>query len=295
MIYDKNNSLFLATGLSLEKISEVLKSGNAEEKLGEFGEKYLKRYKTFKEYKELVSKGEVKDSLVPIIAALPCIGKTTVSREIATAFGTGNVMGGDSIRAAFRELISKKEHPEFFCSVYGAWQFVGDGTETEENIIEGFYKQSSIMNNLMQRIVADRGMRDGESMVIEYLHFLPTQYEKAVLEHPSVIPIVLRLDSKEEHERRVNMRDTSTHLKGNGKRLIPALEKYRMMQEVQCEDAKKAGVPVISTDNFEEALDKIFDIIYEHIERIIELKNTPHDNIEIIRKVMEERSLNPDK
>ncbi len=294
MIYWNEYSLLLATGLSLDKISEILSSGNIEKSLEKIGEKYLSRYQIYKKYKELVSKGDVRDAIVPIIAAMPCVGKSTIAKEIATAFGIGN-MGGDPMRAAFRELINKEDYPEFFCSVYGAWQFVGDGKETKENIVGGFYKQASIMNNLMQRIVADRGIRDGESVVIEYLHFLPSQYEKGVLDHPSIIPIVLKLNSRKEYERRVGKRDLTTHLKANSQRLVPAIDRYLMMQEVQCKDAEKNGVPIISTDNFEEAADKVFDIIFERIEKIIELKNTPHDNIEVLKKVMEERALNPDK
>ncbi len=299
MIHSDKNSLLLSTGLGLKGVGEILSSCKSTEevetKLRDFGEKYLKRYNLFKTYKDGVFAGEIKLPLIPIISGMPGAGKTSLAREVATAFGIGDVMGGDAIRASYRELISKEEHPEFFTSVYGAWQFVGDGKETEENIVKGFYLQAKIMNNLMERIVADRGIRDGESMVIEYLHFLPSQYDPNVLNHPSVIPIVLRVDSMEEWKRRIEIRDRVSHLKGNSQRLIPALEKYRMMQEVQCEDAKKVGVPVIPSDNMKEAYEKIINIIFEKIERIIETRDVSAENIEKIKRVMEERSLNPDR
>ncbi len=299
MLYFDKESFLLCTGLGINKISEIVcgskSEDDIEQKLKEMGEKYLKRYKTMNKYRELVSNGEVSESIVPIIAALPCVGKTTLAREVATAFRIGNVMGGDSIRASYRELVDKEKYPEFFVSIYGAWQFVGDKTETKENIIEGFYKQAKIMNNLMERIVADRGVRDGESMIIEYLHFLPSQYDPAVLNHPSVIPIVLRLESMDEWKKRIGKRDRVTHLKGKSERLIPALEKYSMMQDVQCEDARKTNVPVISSDNFEEAREKIFDIIFERIEKLIELKDVPHDDMSVLKRVRDERKENPDE
>ncbi|MCW4006968.1 MAG: AAA family ATPase [Candidatus Bathyarchaeota archaeon] len=288
MIYGSKNrsELLLATGLDLEKIATVLSSRDIEDKLLEFGEKYLERYQTYREYTELVQAGEVKDALIPIIAAVPGVGKTTVAREIATAFGIGNVMGGDAMRAAFRALISEKEHPEFFCSVYEAYKVVGDKTQTKENISKGFYTQAFLMNKLMQKIVADRGIRDGESMVIEYLHFLPTQYEEEVLRYPGVIPIVLRLDSKEEHTKRLEDRETSSHLKGKGQRLIEALYKYRIMQEIQCTNAKQADIPIIPTDNPNTALDNIFTTIHIHIKKTIQQKNTPHNINQTIQKIM---------
>ncbi len=298
-MYSDENSFLMSTGLKLKEISEILCSSETDEevekKLKGKGEKYLRRYQLIKIYKEMVSSGEMKLSIVPIIAALPCVGKTTISREIATALGIGNVMGGDAIRASYRELIDENEHPEFFCSIYGAWQFVGDKKETEENIIKGFYAQAKIMNDLMERIVADRGVRDGESMVVEYLHFLPSQYDPNVLNHPSVIPIVLRLESMDEWKRRIDERDRTSHLKGNSQRLIPALEKYKKMQEVQCEDAKKIGVPIITSDNMDEALDKVLDIIFDRIEKLIELKDVKEESIEKLKKVEKERALNPDE
>ncbi len=299
MLYFDKSSMLLSTGLNLNDISTIIKNSASEEEIKEnlkhFGDKYLKRYEIFKKYKELTRAGKVKESIIPILAALPCVGKTTLARELATRLGIGNVMGGDAIRASYRELISKDKNPEFFCSIYGAWQFVGDKTETKENIILGFYKQAKIMNDLMQRIVADRGIRDGESMIIEYLHFLPSQYDPDVLNHPSVIPIILRLESEDIHKERISKRDFVTHLKGKSERLYGALEKYRMMQDVQTEDAKKVGIPVVSTDDFNKALDKILDIVFERIKKLNNLKDISHDHINIIKKVHEERTLNPDE
>lgn len=298
MLYFDKKSLVLSTGLNLEETSRIISAASSEKDiegmLAKKGEKYLKRYRLFREYRELTRKGEVKESIIPIITALPCVGKTTIAREIATRLAIGDVMGGDAIRASYRDLIDKEQHPEFFCSIYGAWQYVGDRKETKENIILGFYKQAEIMNKLMERIVADRGIRDGESMVIEYLHFLPSQYDREVLKHPSVIPIVLMLKSEEIHKKRISERDFVTHLKGNSSRLFDALDKYRMMQEVQIQDAKKMGVPVVATDDYYEALDKVLDIIFERIEKIISIKSFGHDHIEAIKRAKDERILNPD-
>ncbi len=299
MLYFDEKYLVFSTGLDLAEASRIISSSSSQEDiermLKEKGEKYLNRYKLARKYRQLTRKGEIKESIVPIIAALPCVGKTTLSREIATRLGIGDVMGGDAIRSSYRDLVDKEKRPEFFCSIYGAWQFVGDRTETRENIIQGFYKQAEIMNSLMERIVADRGIRDGESMVIEYLHFLPSQYDPDVLKHPSVIPIVLKLSSEELYRKRISERDFVTHLKGNSERLYGALEKYMMMQDVQVEDAKKTGVPVVETDDYYKALDQILDIIFTRIAEIIEKKGAEHDHIAVIQRAKEERKLNPEE
>lgn len=286
MIYDKKNSLLLCTGLGLEKISSLAgKSENEmENKLKKLGRKYFERYSTFKEYKRLVFEGKLKEPIIPIIAAMPCVGKTTMAREIATAFGIGNVVGGDAFRSALRDFFVRDKNPEFFTSVYDAWKAFGE--KNEVNIIKGFESQAMIMNKTIERMVADRGIRDGESMIFEYLHFLPSQYDREILDHPSVIPIVLRLNSVEEHKSRIRMRDRKTHLKGDSARLLSALDAYRLMQERQCEDAKRHGVPVVSTDDWEGAGDKVFTIITKKIRNLINAEevNEPEKISELRRE-----------
>lgn len=289
MIYDGNKSIILCTGLNLEDITEVLKSDNIEDSLASKGEKYLDRYLTFKKYNELMREGKLKTPILPIISAMPCVGKTTVSREVASALGIGIVMGGDAFRAALREFISKEKHPEFFSSVYKSWKFFGE--ENEENILKGFDFQAKLVNKAMERIVVDRGIRDGESIVAEYLHFLPSQYSPSVLKHPSIIPIVLKLGSEEEWKRRVGKRDKQTHLKGKSDRLYDAISRYKMMQDYQIKDAEKNGVPVVVNDDFIEGVDKVLDIIFERIKLLNKMaeNNEEIDDKEIIENIEKER------
>ncbi len=138
-------------------------------------------------------------------------------------------------------------------------------------------------------MVADRGIRDGESMVFEYLHFLPSQYDKEVLNYPSVIPIVLRLDSAEIHRERVKMRDRKTHLKGDSLRLLNAIDTYRIMQDYQCKDAKKNGVTVVATDDWEKAQDEVFTIIFRKIKILVSSKSLKEP--EKLSKLRSERKL----
>ncbi len=289
MLYDGEKSLLLSTGLDLDGIADVLKSESIEKALSEKGEKYLDRYLTFKKYKLLISEGKQKEPILPIIAALPCAGKTTMAREVASAFGIGIVMGGDAFRAALREFVSKEKHPEFFSSVYDAWKFFGQ--ETEENILKGFELQARLVNQAMERIIVDRGIRDGESIVGEYLHFLPSQYNSEVLKHPSIIPIVLRIDSEEEWKRRIYVRDKMTHLKGQSLRFLEILDKYKMMQEYQCKQARQYNIPTVATDNWNVGKEKIFDIIFERVKLLNKMaeEGKKTDDKKIIEKFEEER------
>lgn len=287
MIYDQD-SLLLVTGLNLKEISEILNSAKpVEEALKEKGEKYLDRYQTWKKYKELTLSEQLKEPVLPLLAAFPCIGKTTIAREIATSFGFGNVMGGDSFRASLREFIDKEKEPAFFLSMYETWKMFGE--KTEENMIKGFNAQAKIANMAMERLVADRGIRDGESIVYEYLHFLPSQYQKDTLEHPSFIPIVLTLKDKEEWKKRIRARIKMTHLKGGAQRLLDALDVYEFFQKNLEREAKEHGIPIVEVDDWRKGVDEIISIIIERVKVLNSLAGKELDKTEMQKKYEEER------
>jgi 2-phosphoglycerate kinase len=284
----KEESLLLCTGLELKEIGEILNSEkNIEDSLKDKGEKYLDRYNTWKEYKELTSSGKLKEPILPLIAAFPSIGKTSIAREIATAFGFGNVMGGDAFRASLREFIDQEKEPAFFVSMYETWKIFGE--ENNENKIKGFNAQAKIANQSMERLVADRGIRDGESMVYEYLHFLPSQYAKDTLEHPSFIPIVLTVKNKENWIRNMKSRVNGAHLKGGAQRLIDAIDTYAFFQENLEREAKEFNIPIVDTTNFDDAVDKCIQIIIDRVKILNSFAGKELDKIEMQKKYEEER------
>jgi len=294
VIYDEygevrgQDSLLLCTGLSLKEIGAILNSKKPVEKaLEEKGKKYLDRYQTWKKYKELTYSEQLKEPVLPLVAAFPCIGKTTMSREIATAFGIGDVMGGDAFRASLREFISQEKEPAFFVSMYETWKIFGE--KTEENMIKGFDAQAKIANQAMERLVADRGIRDGETMVFEYLHFLPSQYHEGTLKHPSFIPIVLTLKDKELWKERMKSRIKSTHLKGGAQRLLEAIDVYELFQKNLEKEAEKFGIPIVATDDWEKAVDECIRIVIERVKKLNAIAGKEIGKTEMQKKYEEER------
>lgn len=248
-----------------------------------FGKKARERVEIFKEYKKGVEKGEIKESILPVFGGMPSVGKTSMSSFVSRVLGINVVMGGDQFRAVLREFIKKEENPAFFVSVYKAWTFFGDFNE--ENVIKGFNAQARVLNTAVERLVVDRGIRDGESVSVDFLHFLPSLWHKETLEHPSVVPFVLYVSDEEVWKGYIRNR-VKNHLKGRWKRIINALEIYRIIQEFQLRDAEKSGVNVIDTSDFERAKEEVLDVIFQRVKRLVELKvwDKPHPMIEEIKK-----------
>ncbi|MHA1125905.1 MAG: hypothetical protein ACTSO7_04795 [Candidatus Heimdallarchaeota archaeon] len=286
----QNESLLFSTGLSLQSIAELISTCKSEEQLQQElktkGEKYLDRYQTMKEYQRLLRSGEQKLPIVVILAGFPGIGKTTIAKELALIYGINVIIGGDMLRSSLRSFLKKTDNPEFHSSVYNAWKHFGEYSEI--NLIKGFEEQATIMNKTVEHLIADRGLRDGESMIVEYLHFLPSQINKELFKHPSVIPIVLQINDKNEYEKRILSREKYSHLRSPGKRLVEHIDQYLVLQEYQCKEAKKHNIIVVGVDHFELSLDIILTYINQRIKELNKLKDIELNN-EFMKKIEKER------
>ena len=275
MIFWNSDSNLLATGLPLKAISRLLakSSSDAElqQSLEKLGTKYLTRYLIIREYRTLVEKGLQKLPIIPIIVGIPGAGKTTIAKELSTALNIGLVIGGDALRSTLRSIIPKDDNEVLHSSVYDTWKFFGD--YTEENLISGYKSQANIMNSSIQKMIADRGLRDGESMIVEYLHFLPAQIHAELLAHPSIIPIILHISDKELLKKRIKLRTKYSHLRNSGERLITEIDKYFQIQEYLCSEATKHKLQIVNVNDFVEGFESILDYVLKRIKSINEMKD----------------------
>ncbi len=251
-----------------------------------YGSKVRRRVELINRYWGMVERKEVREPLLPVFGGMPSVGKTTTSSIIARSLGINVVIGGDGFRAVLRALVSKEDNPAFFVSVYKAWQVFGEFNK--DNVVKGFRAQADILNKAIERLIVDRGIRDGESMSVDFLHFLPSLWHNETLEHPSFMPFVLYVSDTNVWKKYIEKRVVRNHIKGGWKRLIEALDSYRIMMEYQIDDAKKHNIPVIDMINIEEAYGKIYDILYEKINKLIEIKVWDKEH-PMINKIKKER------
>ncbi|NPE07037.1 MAG: hypothetical protein GNW80_02040 [Asgard group archaeon] len=261
MIFWNSDSNLLATGLPLKVLSKLLVKSSSEaelqQSLEKLGTKYLTRYLIIREYRTLAETGLQKLPMIPIIAGIPGAGKTTIAKELSTALNIGLVIGGDALRSTLRSIMPKIDNEVLHSSVYDTWKFFGN--YSKENLISGYKSQAKIMNFTIQKMIADRGLRDGESMIVEYLHFLPTQIHSDLLVHPSI-----------------------------GERLITEIDKYFQIQEYLCSEATKHKLQIINVNDFVEGFEFILDYVLKRIKSLNEMKDYTKQ-IKLIDEIINER------
>jgi len=249
----------IATGLGFGEAAKYI--GRA----GELEEKYRKRFEAFLKYIRGLSSGEINEPLIIIVGGIPGTGKTTLASELAIRLGIRIVLGGDTLREFLRGIVDEKAHPVLFSSVYEAWKHFS--TEpTREAVIKGYVEQARIINACAARML-DRCERDGESIVLEYLHFLPSMLEQQ-LRFKGAVAMALELKSKEEHIQRFRIRQRYSHFKSPVERLINNLDKYEAMSAYMAEDARRHGIPVLESGDIQRAIDQALDIVYAKVEKL---------------------------
>jgi 2-phosphoglycerate kinase len=287
MIYRNEDAYLFATGLSLVEIAQVLTSQeDIETILKQRGSKYLERYLTVKQYYQLAQQGEQKLPIIPLIIGMPGVGKTALAKELSNALGISLVIGGDSLRSSLRQFISNKDNEVFNSSVYNTWKLYGE--KTKESILEGYKAQANIMNKAVQYMIADRGLRDGESMIIEYLHFLPSQFDLDILKHPSIMPVIVKITDQDIYKSRIKDRSKFTHLRSSGDRLLSKIDIYQTMQEYLCEEANKFDMKIVTLDDFQSGFEEILDFCINRITILNTTKNIENEP-DLVKKLKSNR------
>ncbi|MEM4389672.1 MAG: AAA family ATPase [Candidatus Micrarchaeia archaeon] len=250
----------IATGLSFGEAAKYI--GRTDE----LDAKYRRRFDIFMRYIRGISSGEVNEPLIIIVGGIPGTGKTTLASELAIRLGIRIVLGGDTLREFLRGMVDEKAYPVLFSSVYEAWKHFGP-EPTREAVIKGYVEQSRIMNACLARML-ERCERDGESIVLEYLHFLPSMLEHQ-LRFKGAVGMALELKSREEHIQRFRMRQRYSHYKSPVERLINNLDKYEAMSAYMIEDARRHGIPVLESGDIQRAIDQALDIVYAKMEKLV--------------------------
>ncbi|GGM78902.1 hypothetical protein GCM10007108_16350 [Thermogymnomonas acidicola] len=174
---------------------------------------------------------------VVLIGGIPGVGKTSMAGAVARMLDIDIVLSGDYLREMVRPLLTGREAEVMSKSVYEAWSLFGE--ESEQSILRGYLEQGRILNRGINQVLR-RAISNGEPLVVETLHFIPSQLEADVM--AGVIPLYLYISDERVNAERLLEREKYTHFSSPGHRLARQLPRYRVMMRYSLEECGRMGI-----------------------------------------------------
>ena len=193
---------------------------------------------------------------IVLIGGIPGVGKTSIAGEIAKALDIDIVLSGDYLREFIRPFGDYAKFSVMSKSVYNAWTSFGE--RNRENIVSGFLAQSKIMNAGISAIIR-RAAGNGEDIVIEQLHFVPSQLGKDLINQ--IIPIYLYIRDIDIHRDRLRERVNFTHANSPGERLADQLDTYRFMMDYSLEESRSYGIRIFESSDYGKTLKDVLAFV----------------------------------
>lgn len=193
---------------------------------------------------------------IVLIGGIPGVGKTSIAGEIAKALDIDIVLSGDYLREFIRPFGDYAKFSVMSKSVYNAWTSFGE--RNRENIVSGFLAQSEVMNAGISAVIR-RAAGNGEDIVIEQLHFVPSQLGKDLINQ--IIPIYLYIHDIDIHRDRLRERVNFTHANSPGERLADQLDTYRFMMDYSLEESRSYGIRIFESSDYGKTLKDVLAFV----------------------------------
>jgi len=200
---------------------------------------------------------------IVLIGGIPGVGKTSIAGEIAKALDIDIVLSGDYLREFIRPFGDYAKFSVMSRSVYDAWTSFGE--RNRENIVSGFLAQSEIMNAGISAIIR-RAVGNGEDMVIEQLHFVPSQLGRDLINQ--ILPIYLYIHDIDIHRDRLRERVNFTHANSPGERLADQLDTYRFMMDYSLEESRSYGIRIFESSDYRKTLKDVLTFVESEVRGI---------------------------
>ncbi len=200
---------------------------------------------------------------IVLIGGIPGVGKTSIAGEIAKALDIDIVLSGDYLREFIRPFGDYAKFSVMSRSVYDAWTSFGE--KNRENIVSGFLAQSEIMNAGISAIIR-RAVGNGEDMVIEQLHFVPSQLGRELINQ--ILPIYLYIHDIDIHRDRLRERVNFTHANSPGERLADQLDTYRFMMDYSLEESRSYGIRIFESSDYRKTLKEVLTFVESEVRGI---------------------------
>lgn len=204
-----------------------------------------------------------------LIGGVTGAGKSLLASALGYRLGITRLISTDVIREILRSTFPRDLIPTLHTSTFDAWSALAvdlpPNKEPEANLVlQGFRDQvSRIAVGL--RALQERSAKERTSMVLEGVHVVP-----GFLGHPSQgdviqVPLLLVVEDEEIHQGRFTLRERETLGSRPKGVYLRRFQDIRLIQNHLQGLALEAGIPVISTENLDRAIEQALEEIVSRV------------------------------
>lgn len=203
--------------------------------------------------------------LILLIGGTSGSGKSTIASELAYRLDISSHQSTDMMREIIRSYLSPQMVPTLGYSSFEAWRGLpGSADDTgpaiDNPVITGFLSQFGAMKLALEATIG-RAIEEGQHLILEGVHVVPTELELDVKRDEAVIiPIMLASINKKSllkqlkrRGREKNRRQASDYTKN--------LDSIWELQSWLLNDADRAGIRIIENGYVEDTVRAALDIV----------------------------------
>ena len=228
--------------------------------LGEMeGEGYLQRYEKWYRL------GLEDRPVVILIGGATGVGKSTLATQLASRLGIVRIISTDSIRQVMRTFFSRALMPEIHYSSFDAGKAIRIPVRMNlDPHLVGFAEQVEMVTVGVAAIV-ERAVKEGTSLIVEGVHFVPGYFPLTGKERAVVLPMVVAVREPELHRSHFLVRERETLSRRPVQRYLRNFDEIRRIQEFILARAAEQETLVIENVNIDDTVGLVVDALYECI------------------------------
>ncbi|OLS28443.1 MAG: 2-phosphoglycerate kinase [Candidatus Heimdallarchaeota archaeon LC_2] len=202
--------------------------------------------------------------IIILISGAKGTGTAKIGELIAQKLAIPTIVSTSIVAKILRKMISPELAPELHAKSYLAFEKLRPiYSILYDKVLVGYEEHSRFVAEAVEALVK-RALDEGISMVVRGEHLLPRFMSSEFIKHPNVIYVTLRTKDEERHRSRYCGYFEIERMKekqGN-------FPEIRKIHDYLIEEAKNRKLTIIDSDNTQDTIIKLNELILERIEMI---------------------------